>query len=161
MNRDYFRYDLGELWWDDAPPYTYSPPIRVRVPVDVPNSAVVSSDWQQDLLLAVRVNNNGRSLNLRLANLDLVSEWEELPYEYLFESCRAASKVKDEKLISQESVIANLQVATSQLTSQLGIYEAIQQEQKAFSVELTAAQKTLCSLSDEILGAAADQLSLG
>ena len=94
MSPDYYRYDLPNMVWDDAPPYTYSTPITVNVTVDLPNSAVVSSDWQQDLLIAVRVTNNGRSLNLRLANLELVSKWEELPYEYLFESCVAASKAK-------------------------------------------------------------------
>lgn len=160
MSPEYFRYDLPNLVWDDAPSYTYSPPITVRVPVDVPNAAVVSADWQQNLLLAVRVNNNGRSLHLNLASLELVSEWEELPYEYLFESCVAASKVKDEKLISKEEDIASLQGHLAIAQSRLGVYEAIQQEQKAFSVELTAAQKTLCSL-DGVLNAAADQLSLG
>jgi hypothetical protein len=80
--------------------YWYSPPITLRVPVDLPNAAVVSSDWQQDLLLALRVNNNGRSLHLRLGSLSLGSEWEELPYDYLLASCRAEAKAKDELLVN-------------------------------------------------------------
>ena len=71
----------------------------------------------------------------------------------LLRAPRTASKVKDEKIISQEKEIFSLQ-------GSLGVYEAIQAKQQAFNVELTDAQKTLCSL-DGVLNAAADQLSLG